>query len=122
MGVSSFIQTELKYLDSFKFYYVLTDLGVPSIGVGWVGAYGWKWEWKEVSHACAHTHIIGISQGFPNAMTINYLMYACACMHVHAHTPTHIHEPHPSLRGVLQISENNKILMNQNILILFEDF
>ena len=85
------LQTELKYLDSFKFYYVLTDLGVPPLG--WVGGCIWVgWEWREVSHACAHAHactcydIIGISQGFPNAIAINYLVYTC--MHVHAHVHT----------------------------------
>ena len=34
------LQTELKYLDSFKFYYILPDLGGPPLWVGGLGGCG----------------------------------------------------------------------------------
>ena len=58
------LQTELKYLDSFKFYCVFTDLGGYPPG-GWVGGGGGGVGWGHPharahvhahAHACAHTH------------------------------------------------------------------
>ena len=62
------LQTESKYLDSFKSYRIFTDLGgYPPWRVGgWVGG-GGVW-WGHTPRMCAH---------------------ARACMHVHARAHTH---------------------------------
>ena len=59
------LQTESKYLDSFKSYCVFTDLGGYPPG-GWVG--GWVWVW------------VGLGGGTPHARS-----------HTHAHARAHTH-------------------------------
>ena len=59
------LQTELKYLDSFKCYNILTDLGGYLDGVGEWGC-GWVLVYR-VPHASTHVH---------------------ACMHVCTHICT----------------------------------
>ena len=93
---------KLKYLNSFKFYYLLIDLlGPPWSGVGGCECMG-------VSHVCTHvytpTHvyyIMEIPQGFPygggHLHEISmFNIHACACVHVcvcvgYPHTHTHTH-------------------------------
>ena len=102
------LQTELKYLDSFKFYHIFTDFGgCTPLGGGWVGGCGWGWVgaggvgWGHPSHmcactrsrtrTCAHTcmHVEHDKHGclhggghlqFPNMFILAFR--ACACMHV----------------------------------------
>ena len=89
-------QTELKYLNSFKFYWV-----------GWVHMGGGGCQGVEgcPTHACMCTHvhnvydIIGFPQGFPCGGShlheiIMFNMYACVCMH--GTLPTHPQPPHPT--------------------------
>ena len=101
------LQTELKYLDSFKLYYVLTDLGVPPWGNDVCGC---MW-----GVPCMHMHmhdIIGFPKGFPHEAAIcmklscltNMHVCACMCLHVHAcmgvwGCPTHPHPFHLPPRG-----------------------
>ena len=101
------LETESKYLNSFKSYCVFTDLrGVPPLGAGWVGGSGWGWAGAPPTHmcmcTCMHafarmcTHICmhvkhdkhGCLHGgghlqFPNMFILAFR--ACACMHVHMH-------------------------------------
>ena len=58
------LQTESKYLNSFKSYCVFTDLGGYPLGVGSGGGVGWG----HPPHTCACT---------------------CICMHAHTHAHTH---------------------------------
>ena len=95
--------TESKYLDSFKSYYVFTDLrGYPPWGVGgWVGGGGVGWRhplacahMQACASTCTHTcmHVKHDKHGclhggghlqFPNMFILAFC--ACACMHVHVH-------------------------------------
>ena len=112
------LQTESKYLDSFKFYCVFTDLGGTPLGIGWVG--GWGWDWVGHPHACLHMHVhactcahtymhvkhdkhgclhCGGHLQFPNMFIL--VFHACACMHVHVYmsrdTPMPPDTPNPSV-------------------------
>ena len=57
------LQTEMKYLDSFKCYNILTDLGgLPPLGVDGVGGWGCGYiecpmQAHMCMHACMHTHM-----------------------------------------------------------------
>ena len=116
------LQTESKYLDSFKSYRIFTNLrGYPP--GGWVGGWVWGWGWVGAPpthvhmHTCMHarTHTCmhvehdkhGCLHGgghlqFPNMFILAF--HACACMHVHVHVsrdtphaprcpPTHLPPP-----------------------------
>ena len=53
------LQTELKYLDSFKCYNILTDLGgYPPLGSRWGGGWGcgrvWVYGVPMQAHMCMH--------------------------------------------------------------------
>ena len=70
------LQTELKYLDSFNCYNILTDLGGYPLGGRWGGWMGCGWVWVyEVPHANTHVH---------------------ACTHMHMHVK---HDKHGCLHG-----------------------
>ena len=96
---------ESKYLNSFKFYCIFTDLGgyPPK---GW--AHGWRWDLVRATathvhtcthmNACAHTwahtcmHVKHDKHGclhggghlqFPNMFILAF--HACVCMHVDVH-------------------------------------
>ena len=114
------LQTESKYLNSFKFYCILE--GYPPGGWvgGWVGGGGVGWGHPHThvhkhAHArtCTHTcmHVKHGKHGclhggshlqFPNMFILAF--HACACMHVHVHMsrdtphalrcpPTHLPPP-----------------------------
>ena len=98
------LQTESKYLDSFKSYCVFTDLGGPPPG-GWVG--GWVGVGLGREHpprtctrarartcTCAHTcmHVKhdkhGCLHGGGHLQFSNMFIFAfraCACVHVRVH-------------------------------------
>ena len=108
------LQTELKYLDYFKYYWTLTDSRGPPVE-GWVDRGGGWWEGAPThmhthahAHTCTCTHmhaqvraydIIGNSQGFPkNPMEAVICMklsclpraHVCACACVHARACAHV--------------------------------
>ena len=78
------LQTESKYLDSFKSYSVFTDFGeVPPVGGGWLGGVGWVGLGGGTPHERAHGHAP------PHMCT-------CTC----AHTCMHVkHDKHGCLYG-----------------------
>ena len=97
------LQTESKYLDSFKSYRVFTDLGggVPPWGVG-----GWEWGWVGAPpmHVRMHTHacmlnIINMAASMVaaicNFLTCLSSRFVCvhACMCVCLGTPPHAPQP-----------------------------
>ena len=82
------LQTESKYLDSFKSYHVFTDLGVPPLGVGWVGGWGWGWVGRWVG--------LGLGGGTPMHMHTHTHAYACMCVHTCMHVK---HDKHGCLHG-----------------------
>ena len=100
------LQTESKYLDSFKSYCIFTDLGGYPLGGGWVGWWGWSWVEASPMHVhmgthmhacarmCAHTcmHVKhdehGCLHGGGHLQFSNMFIFVfrvCACMHVHVH-------------------------------------
>ena len=59
-GVYTYFKSSnrMKYLDSFKCYNILTDLGVDGVGgwgCGWAWVYGVPYASTHV-HACMHAH------------------------------------------------------------------
>ena len=119
------LQMELKYLNKFKCYWILTDSGgLPLGGWGWVdvGGGGERMPPTHVHmhvHACTCTHaphvydIIGNSQGFPTGgghlheiimFTTCVCMCMCACAHMWGHPPTtpYPHPPTPRATGSLK--------------------
>ena len=132
------LQTELKYLDKFKCYWILNDSRGPPRG--WGG-------WMRVGvvrgctppmcthmHVHAHTHaydIIGNSQGFPQwgqPFAWNYHVYhACVCMRVHACMHMHVHmcgghpptTPTPILRTAGSPKHQNSISLELIEIIRF---
>ena len=96
------LQAESKYLDSFKSYCVLTDLGGPPPGGwvgGWVGRGGVGWGHPHArahayartrAHTCMHVkhdkH--GCLHGGGHLQFSNMFIFvfrACACVHVRVH-------------------------------------
>ena len=118
------LQTESKYLDSFKSYCIFTNLGGYPPGGGWVGVWGWGWVGASPTHMCmctnasirmcAHTcmHVEHDKHGclhggshlqFPNMFILAFR--ACACMHMHVHMsrdtpPCPQMPPNPSVPSV----------------------
>ena len=104
------LQTESKYLDSFKTYCVFTDLGGSPPGGGWVGGWGWGWvgappmHVRTCMHACARTcthtcmlNMINMAASMVAAIC-NFLtclssrfvqVRACTCMCTCLGTPPH---------------------------------
>ena len=94
------IQKELKYLDSFKFHYISTDLGgIPLVcGVGGCGC-ECMWVCERVPYTCRHMHthacmharvsndIIGWISLWGQHLheIIMFNMYMCVCVHVCEH-------------------------------------
>ena len=97
------LQTELKYLNSFKSYRIFTDLGGIPPG-GWVGGWVGMGLGGGIPHTCAHVHTHahmcahtcmhvkhdkhgclhgGSHLQFPNMFILAFC--ACACMHVCVH-------------------------------------
>ena len=90
--ISNF-QTELKYLDNLKCYWIFSDSGGPPPG-GWQMG-GWEWGWAWVCggcpmrtcmhmHARMHMHVKHAKHGCLHlGGHLQFLyMYKCACVHV----------------------------------------
>ena len=92
---------ELKYLDSFKCYQILTDCGGSPLGGVADGWMGWGWVWVcggcpmyTCTHKHTHTHartcmlnMINMDASMSVAICNFYTcihVHACVCMHVRA--------------------------------------
>ena len=79
------LQTELKYLDLFKCYNILTDLGgYPPLGMGEVGGWvcGWVWVYggAPCKHICAYMHeCMHICAFMLNMINMDASMEAAIC-------------------------------------------
>ena len=100
------LQTELNYLNLFKFYCIFSDLRPPAaLASGWVGV-GVSGVLPHVPicmhmHTCIHTcimlYIIEIANGCPHGgIHLSCLTCMCVCVHVHScmHEAPPKH-PHP---------------------------
>ena len=98
------LQTQSKYLDSFKFYRIFTDLG----GTPLVGGCGWGHppctcaRTRTHAHACAHTHACMLNMinmaasmvaaicNFLTCLSSRFVrVRACTCMCTCLGTPPH---------------------------------
>ena len=144
------LQMELKYLDSFKCYRILTDSGGPSLGGvadGWLGVEVGMGVWSGIlcmhtcthMHACMHMHDKHDKHDKHGCLHVGghvqfLYMYTCACMHVHAcacmwghpHAPrcpqTHpTYLPPTQSRREPKTPKFNNSWTNRDNSILFED-
>ena len=128
------LQMELKYLDSFKCYWIFTDLGGPTWAggggrqgvkwgfgddVGWQGQHGddrdnmgmtWERQGRWGRHHYHDKHVGGHLQFLYMCVCVCVCayMHVCACVHVWGVPPhsLHTHPPtHPEPQGV----QNTKI-------------
>ena len=138
---------ELKYLNSFKCYWILTDYGGPpwvgvEVGGWWNGGSGMIWGWQEWCeddrnnmgmtgttwgrrgrHHYHDKHVGGHLQ----FLYMCVCMHVCMCMHVHVsgdtpHVPRPLtHLPPPQSGRKPKIPKFSKSWTNRDNSILFED-
>ena len=140
------LQTELKYLDKLKHYWILSDSGAPPPG-GWQmggwggGGYGCVGGCPMHTcmhmHACTHMHVKHAKHAKHGCLHVGghlqfLYMYKCAYMHVHActcmwrqppcpqMTPTHLLPPQSHREP--KTPKFNKSWTNRDNSILFEDY
>ena len=102
------LQTESKYLDSFKSYRVFTDLGVYRPWVLGGGGVGWGHPPRTCAHACMHAHahvhthacmlnminmaasMVAAICNFLTCLSSHFVhVHACTCMCMCLGTPPH---------------------------------
>ena len=123
--------TELKYLDSFKFFCIFTDLGGYPLGGG--GGVGWGHPPCMHTHTHAHTcmHVKHDKNGclhggghlqFPNMFILAFCV--CACMHMHVHMsrdtpiPPNPSAPSPELQEAAGSPNHQKFISPELIEII----